>query len=88
MFGAFYSGDFYFGKSIWGPDAPIRQNPDVDGIFIPIYNPSGEFTVIGVDTGTFLPNRTSISTIQAIDESPIGNFIPKFIPTEELKRLK
>lgn len=88
MFGSFYSGNIYFGKSIWGPSAPIRTNPDVDGGLVQTFIPVGSLDQASYDTGAFNRSEHVKSEFTPIDNIEVGYFINTESPRSGLERLK
>lgn len=88
MFGAFYSGDFYFGKSIWGPSAPVRANPDVDGGLVQSFIPVGELGQVSYDSGAFIRTEGDKASFSADDNTEVGYFINTSQISGDIKRLK
>lgn len=89
MFGSFFSGSFFLGKSIWGPIAPIRTNPDIDGNYIPDYGIGGDpFQVTTADTGAYNRTEGIISEFTPVDGIETGYFIQTSDTEGSLDRLK
>lgn len=88
MFGSFFSGDLYFGKSIWGPIAPIRTNPDVDGGLIPVTTPVGNFGSTTYDSGAFTRTEEVRSEFYPVDITEEGSFIQTTSPLGTIDRIK
>lgn len=84
----FYSGDFYFGESIWGPIAPVRTNPDIDGGLIPIFIPIGQLEAAGYDSGAFTRTEHIQSAFQPGDIIEVGSFINTVAPQGTIDRIK
>lgn len=84
----FYSGDFYFGESIWGPSSPVRTNPDIDGVLIPIYTPGGQFNPAGYDSGAFIRTEGIKAEFSPSDIIEEGSFTKTTAPIGKIDRLK
>lgn len=88
MFGAFYSGSIYFGKSIWGPSAPVRTNPDVDGGLVITFIPVGELGQSQYDSGAFTRTDSVKASFSEGDSTEVGYFTNTSQISGDIKRIK
>lgn len=88
MFGAFYSGYLYFGESIWGPSAPVRTNPDIDGVFIPAFPPTVDLIESSFESGNYIRQERIESNFSEADSVQNGVFIRLESPIKTIYRIK